>query len=43
MNIRLNSTALNILRVYAAALVSFNHSTIVAKDCFDLQLEAYQG
>lgn len=38
MAFKLNSTALNILRVFAAALVFFCHSTIVARDCFGLEL-----
>lgn len=37
-NLTLNSTALNILRVYATALVFFCHSTLIAKECFGLQL-----
>ena len=34
----LNSTVLNILRVYATALVFFCHSTIIAKECFEFKL-----
>ena len=33
----LNSTVLNILRVYATALVFFCHSTIVARECFQME------
>ena len=43
MTVRLDSsTALNILRVFAAAMVFFCHSTIVANDTFGLQLEGLQ-
>lgn len=38
----LNSTVLNILRVYATALVFFCHSTIVAKQCFGLKLHGLE-
>lgn len=37
-NLTLNSTVLNILRVYATALVFFCHSTIIAKECFGFKL-----
>ncbi len=36
--IALNSAVLNILRVYATALVFFCHSTIVARECFGFSL-----
>ena len=37
-NYSLNSTILNVLRVYATALVFFCHSTIIAKECFEFKL-----
>lgn len=37
-NFTLNSTVLNVLRVYATALVFFCHSTIIAKECFEFKL-----
>ena len=39
MTLKPNSTALNILRVYAAALVFLCHSTIVAEESFGIKWE----
>ena len=36
--IKINSTTLNVLRVYATALVFFCHSTLIAEECFDYHL-----
>lgn len=41
-NITINSTVLNILRVYATALVFFCHSTIIAKECFGFELYGFE-
>ena len=38
----LNSTLLNILRVYATALVFFCHSTIIANECFGFELHGLE-
>ena len=38
MTIKLNSTTLNVLRVYATLMVFFCHSTIVAQDVFGFKL-----